>query len=570
MGLIRKYEKKLLCTIGSEEDIDDLLLELESDIIEGADRLDITINFQVYNEHVIKQIEDLLKYIPKNLSTSFIVRDKDSTLKCSDLENFIDLEEFLNKQNVGLYFDAGLDWYELNDVIGAQEQIEVFTDYLKSLDASPFEKYLIIYDFLTNRVYKEEKTMSAKSRDVVSVLNGDNIVCVGYAKMLERLCNEVGIDCYQQGSVVYSREDGEFLGGHANNLIRMKDEKYGIDGLFYVDACWDSVGRGKEHKKTYSYCLLPLEDKDKIKERNVEVDSGLRLFYNDDFESVLCVFGSYQLKNFGINTISGGRADNVFFEEDIKVKNSVDYTDENRRVLACDRLEKIFKEYNIPKDVYSGNKEKRVPKICSFSRMLALCMEDQIDEKRMQEALIVLKKFIDNKYEFDFYKEDISSSYEEKKDVYKEIEKLKSVKTETEYVDYSWKKGYTFDDIIKAKGDNEALERMGFKKVVKKIDPKTPYEWRDVEIEGKEILKERIVKKQIEEFVGKSEAVSIEKFISALKRSYELRGMSQERISYELSRALEDTMAKSEKVFSNDASNCFSKQALIKREQENA
>ena len=73
-----------------------------------------------------------------------------------------------------------------------------FVDYIKSLDASPFEKYLIIYRYVTSFVYKENKEHPPLARKLISVMSGNDIVCVGYSKLLEYLCKEVGIGCETQ------------------------------------------------------------------------------------------------------------------------------------------------------------------------------------------------------------------------------------------------------------------------------------------------------------------------------------------------------------------------------------
>ena len=42
-------------------------------------------------------------------------------------------------------------------------------------------------------------------------------------------------------------------------MIFIKDSKYDINGLFYLDPCWDSI-ETKDEIKAYSYCCVPLKD----------------------------------------------------------------------------------------------------------------------------------------------------------------------------------------------------------------------------------------------------------------------------------------------------------------------
>ena len=32
---------------------------------------------------------------------------------------------------------------------------------------------------------------------------------------------------------------------HQTNVVYIKDEKYGIDGYYYADSCWDSIKKNK-------------------------------------------------------------------------------------------------------------------------------------------------------------------------------------------------------------------------------------------------------------------------------------------------------------------------------------
>mgnify|MGYP003293647335 CR=1 FL=1 len=57
---------------------------------------------------------------------------------------------------------------------------------------SPFEKFMIAYEYVTNYVYNEDGDMWHRTTSHwVPVLEGDKIVCVGYASLLQALCDRI-------------------------------------------------------------------------------------------------------------------------------------------------------------------------------------------------------------------------------------------------------------------------------------------------------------------------------------------------------------------------------------------
>lgn len=216
-------------------------------------------------------------------NSAIVLNAKESILTGDEINNLVNLEEDIGKNDVIMLIeDVWYDEYSLMDLLLADEKIRNFVNDLKAQKLSPFENYLMIYDFLTQRVYKRNENdyncQDHTARDVISVMNGDYIVCVGYARVMERLCNEMGIRCESQSCEVFDKK-GNPSGGHRNNSVYLEDEKYGIKGWYYADSCWDSVKKGKEYKKTYNYCLVPISDKDKLKDDVIKIRKGEKMFY---------------------------------------------------------------------------------------------------------------------------------------------------------------------------------------------------------------------------------------------------------------------------------------------------
>lgn len=124
------------------------------------------------------------------------------------------------------------------------EKIEEIVNIIKKYDYSPFERLLHAYDLARDRVYslEEEGEDYTVSRDLSSVLSGDKIVCSGFSHVFEALLDQLDIKvrCYDLDKI------GENI-GHSRNIIYLKDEKYGIDGIYYCDATWDNRKSDDNH-----------------------------------------------------------------------------------------------------------------------------------------------------------------------------------------------------------------------------------------------------------------------------------------------------------------------------------
>lgn len=148
------------------------------------------------------------------------------------------------------------------DVQGNTELI-TFSEYKKTVKAinmmvqdverfgySPIEKIMYVYDLVRKKVYNREESNEdiRTSRDLSSVILGDKIVCLGYARLFRTLLEKLGVNSKE---IILINRDG--ISGHARNEIYVKDEKYGIDGVYYFDPTWDSKKNSKDKSYLLSY-----------------------------------------------------------------------------------------------------------------------------------------------------------------------------------------------------------------------------------------------------------------------------------------------------------------------------
>ena len=212
-------------------------------------------------------IESIAKYVKNNpiLKTKKILFTDIFDLNPEIVET---IETYFGNETSNIYFDVAgnTDYVSFKEY---SDTIKIINDMVQDTNRfnySPLEKIMYAYDLVRNRVYvsegeEEDKTVS---RTLSSVLLGDKIVCAGYAIVFKTLLEKLGIKSRE----VYLYNSDK-TGGHARNEIYVKDEKYGVDGVYYFDTTWDS----KKEENDNSY-LLRYRFFAKTKESMDRIDNG--------------------------------------------------------------------------------------------------------------------------------------------------------------------------------------------------------------------------------------------------------------------------------------------------------
>ena len=300
-------------------------------------------------------VNKLNEYKEKGYHVFLIIQAEQRNFTSQEIMVFLSLEKQLKDVGISLYFDGGYkDTYTLEEIIKADNILDEFINKLKSSGLSPFEKYLAIYRYLSKKHYKAEEEIKGEelylqnlhlSRDVVSVVNTDYIVCAGYAELMRYFCINVGIECFSQQLAVYGGEHPL----HENNLVYLVDEKYGVKGLYYSDACWDSASDFAD--ATLSFCLVPI---DKVKEINsfISIFDAFLPFY--DVYNIK-MLSSEETLNFQIEDIYEGsyivNRFNLAEEIDELFNKSINLF-LNHKNEALDLLLSLFKKNHIQEDIY--------------------------------------------------------------------------------------------------------------------------------------------------------------------------------------------------------------------------
>ena len=256
-------------------------------------------------------------------------------------------------------------------------------DEIKSHGGSPFEKFIEIYQFVTSHVYKENEQKRYASRDLISVLNGDDIVCVGFASMLKHMCTQVGIEC----SIVKCdnlKEDGEMSASHACNMVYLKDSKYKIDGYYHVDATRDAIKNEKDKYKNYNFCLVPISDMEKTIKKSRYRDEMETIYHSNETEMF------YELFKDSVQVEKGLRFFGLDYEKRIQVDNKKYRRD---RKDAINKLTSILRDKKIPSDFYMVM--KNTPVIMHPYSLMALCFDYEANKDVIDFSLNQMKVYYD-------------------------------------------------------------------------------------------------------------------------------------------------------------------------------
>ena len=146
--------------------------------------------------------------------------------------------------------------------------------------------------------------------------------------------------------------------------------------------------------------------------------------------------------------------------------------DNKKRERACKRFINILNKYNIPEDLYTYG--IKYPNNASYDYILALLMEDKIDEKRLHSSLCTLKQIKEEQESYLPKSRQAIANYMGKSaptNINDYIKELQSTKTIAEEHSYNYKEGYTESQVMKAvlSGDKELLKEMEFSISTKEV-----------------------------------------------------------------------------------------------------
>lgn len=329
-------------------------ISMHIDLGDEYDHIEEEYDYMLSNIDHIYDVIDLIS-IEKNIDINeFLLenpelKSKKIVLKEHlDISDFDKIEELYNKyKNIDAYISlqGNIEHISLKQCMMTMNYIKNIGDKVASLNLSPFETIIYIYDIVRDRYYNFEKDDErySESRDLTKVLFGDAIVCLGYAQIFKSILTYLGFNNEIEHLKVKGQNEG-----HARNEVIINDPKYNINGIYYFDTTWDSKRKGNEDEflLSYKYAARTRDEMEKFENKRYEYMSSPRYSHNfvNEFEKILTErnfieFFPY-IKTFNyLNYATNG---NCFIEYSDFIKNKVKFED------IKDNINIMIKEFNKP------------------------------------------------------------------------------------------------------------------------------------------------------------------------------------------------------------------------------
>ena len=237
------------------------------------------------------------RYPNDKLETHIIYKlDADYLLDTNDCKKLEEIDNYLRENNLHelLVGEKNSEFHAhgFRATLKANRKLDEVANNIKNATTkisgetkplSNYEKLMLAYEYVTNYVYNEGGDIGhVETSHWIPVIEGDKIVCAGYASLFKALCDRIfdkkEVRVLEQSLSVFDIDTNEYRAGHGNNIIFLKDDKYNIDGLFYIDPCWDSRNNTTRVDKQHAYFCIPLKDILKSTKYTFSFSTFIRLY----------------------------------------------------------------------------------------------------------------------------------------------------------------------------------------------------------------------------------------------------------------------------------------------------
>ena len=407
-------------------DVFDVMFDSETfeNAINSGEQCSLSL-FTSNTENIIERIEQAKKHFSNNVVIDNVVidfADKDYIYEESEMKTLEEVAKYCESNNLKNEIRLNDASGEYNNLLIAREQIENLKNKINSftyqengqeVSLSPYEKFMIIYKFVANRVYNMGNDFTDLTmRNWIGVLSSDKVICSGFASLLKCACDQIiphnELKCYRQGCDIFNK-DGKSLGSHANNLVIINDPKYNLNGLYYADACWDCKKARNNMEGAFDYCLIPLQQIVKDKNFNFSFDKSDLFFYNqinphqkekdhsftNSAEVTVDLLKHFNLKSKEEITKNVNieetliRLENENAKQNLKIKEEIEHKIET--LLQDPEFSKI-KDTKVP-NMFPNSAIEKYPdlgKVKDFFNNLTI---EQLDDKQSMQTLVYYYNF---------------------------------------------------------------------------------------------------------------------------------------------------------------------------------
>lgn len=152
--------------------------------------------------------------------------------------------------------------WDIKTIIKANLSIDNVCEFIKNSKFSPLEALAFVHNYvsmISKYSPSNEEFHTWRDKDQFftgAYLDLPEVVCAGYSSLMKEIIDSLkmqGLQC-DVVSVEFENKKLGTGGGHARCLVRIKDEKYGIDQSCYDDPTWDCLD-GKSKPKYAHFAM---------------------------------------------------------------------------------------------------------------------------------------------------------------------------------------------------------------------------------------------------------------------------------------------------------------------------
>lgn len=228
-------EKEINITVAGEPTVD----------IEKVIHAKLDVDLSNYNLTICGDAEDIVEFLNSHTikSDKIIVREDAFNQTEIVADKFVTTIMKNAKDTNKLYIDGdgNTKLVKIDEYFSTMMIIEDLAKQIEEKNLSPLEQLMYLYDKVRDRYYIEEKDGEdpTLSRDISSVTKNEEIVCLGFAEIFDKVAKKLGL----KSKVVVMLPKKEDEDGHAKNMVYINDEKYNYEGILSFDA---TIGRKKD------------------------------------------------------------------------------------------------------------------------------------------------------------------------------------------------------------------------------------------------------------------------------------------------------------------------------------
>lgn len=218
------------------------LIELFNDTKKNSDAWELS---KFFRSSESLRLDKLFKH-GNNITIEQII----NTIKKYDLHRYkrviISLDN-KNYEDIERLYELGIDIYirvkgdkgicTLDEFKKMRNFFNSFVERYSSYKLSVLEKITLAYDCVKFFSYNEEENDKlTDSRSIAKSISTGHIVCEGYSRIFCQLLDELNVT----SNLAFIKPTIQEQNGHVRTIVKVNDEKYGINGIFVFDPTWDS------------------------------------------------------------------------------------------------------------------------------------------------------------------------------------------------------------------------------------------------------------------------------------------------------------------------------------------